>query len=106
MDRRLSELVRPLTGGMQDREDFDASVADAIGKDVGRTRHHEFASAVNTAGATDVGLIDQQLRLCLDQQGKMLRRDRAVGGDIREDLIDLGESQTFNPEVMDGECSA
>jgi sulfite reductase (NADPH) hemoprotein beta-component len=23
-----------------------------------------------------------------------------------DDLIDLGESQTFNPEVMDGECSA
>jgi sulfite reductase (NADPH) hemoprotein beta-component len=23
-----------------------------------------------------------------------------------QDLIDLGESQTFNPEVMDGECSA
>ena len=23
-----------------------------------------------------------------------------------QDLIDLGENQTFNPEVMDGECSA
>ena len=23
-----------------------------------------------------------------------------------QDLIDLGESQAFNPEVMDGECSA
>jgi hypothetical protein len=22
------------------------------------------------------------------------------------DLVDLGESQAFNPEVMDGECSA
>ena len=22
------------------------------------------------------------------------------------DLIDLGETQAFNPEVMDGECSA
>jgi hypothetical protein len=23
-----------------------------------------------------------------------------------EDFVDLGESQAFNPEVMDGECSA
>jgi sulfite reductase beta subunit-like hemoprotein len=23
-----------------------------------------------------------------------------------QDLIDLGENQVFNPEVMDGECSA
>ena len=24
----------------------------------------------------------------------------------QDDLIDLGENQAFNPEVMDGECSA
>src|SRR5690242_2961819 len=82
---------------MQGRQDFDAPVADAIRKNVGRTRHHEFAGAVNTAGATQFRMVEEELRFTLDHNGRSLRGNMTTGCDMGENLVDL-DKRRLSPD--------
>ena len=87
--RVLSELVRPLPGGMNHSEDFDAAVADAVGQDIGRSSEDEFAGPIAPARPPDFRVADEHRGSLLDQIDQCCRSGSAIPRDERKYLIEF-----------------
>ncbi len=74
---------------MENSEDFDVAVADAVGENIGRSSQDELAGSVTPARPTDVWMACEHGGTLLDQIYERGCCRPAISRDVRKYLIEL-----------------
>ena len=85
----LSKLVWPGSRGVEHGQDFDATITDAIGENIGDARQHEFACPVFSPRTADIRMIGQHRSATLDHGDRCRCSGATITLDERKNLIGL-----------------